>query len=116
MTPPAAPAAATTAAIPFGQAPQPVPGGNAGGFVAATLLLAAAFVVLWLLRKRGFGAAARVVTGTANGPEGIALTQRLRLSPTCQAYVLREGDVRMLVVESRYGVDVRPLPREEGAP
>ena len=114
--PPTAPAGATTAAIPFGQAPQPVPGGNAGGFVAATLLLAVAFVVLWLLRKRGYGGTARVSTDTAHGAVGISLTQRLRLSPTCQAFVLREGDVRMLVVESKYGVNVSPLPREERVP
>jgi len=78
-------------------------------FVAAALL-GTAFVVLWWLRRRGYGVGAPAV---GVGTDRLAVTQRLRLSPTCNAFVVHDGQARLLVVESRHGVQVSALSQAE---
>lgn len=98
------PAMASTSAIPFGQAPATPVGGSAGGFLLAFVLLGVAFLVLWFIRRRGYGAASHALA-VAPGT-GWTVAQRIRLTPTAQAIVLRDGSNEVLVVESRHGVQL----------
>jgi hypothetical protein len=101
------PATATTSAIPFSTAPSTPIGGASTSLVLAFVLLAAAFVVLWLVRRRGFGVKALVAPGIQGE---WSVVQRLRLTATSQAVVLSDGHEKLIVVESRHGVQVTPLP------
>lgn len=96
-------AAAQDAPIPFSRAGTPTVSGG-GSLLVAALLLGTAFAALWLLKRRGWNADQPVST-----KPGVSVAQRLRLSPDCSAYVLRDGDDRLLVVEARSGVQVRAL-------
>jgi hypothetical protein len=80
--------------------------------LVAAALLGAVFVVLWWLRRRGYGVGVPAVGG---GADRLAVTQRLRLSPTCNAFVVLDGQSRLLVVESRHGVQVSVLSQAEHA-
>ena len=97
-------AAAQDAPIPFGRAGTPTVSGG-GSLLIATLLLGTAFAALWLLKRRGWSADQPV----RSTKPGVSVVQRLRLSPGCSAYVLRDGDDRLLVVEARNGVQVTAL-------
>lgn len=99
------PATASTSAIPFGATPATPAGGSASSFVLAFVLLAIAFAVLWFIRRRGHG---MTLPGDVRG-EGWVVAQRIRLTHTAQAVVLQEGSERLVVVESRYGVQVTRL-------
>jgi hypothetical protein len=99
------PATASTSAIPFGATPATPAGGSASGFLLAFVLLAVAFAVLWVIRRRGYGMS---LPGDARGG-GWVVAQRIRLTPTAQAVVLEDGEERLVVVESRYGVQVTRL-------
>jgi hypothetical protein len=108
--------ASSTAAIPFEQpAAAPMPG-STGGLIVATVLLGAAFVVLWWLRRRGFGGVPATGAAERGGDSRLTVAQRLRLGPTCSAFVVHDGDARLLIVESRYGVQVSSLSPTEPAP
>lgn len=108
------PVAASTSAIPFGQAPAVPTGGSAMGFVVALILLTAAFVVLWFIRRRGYGRALPMSAITTGA--GWSVSQRVRLTPTSQAIVLCDGDQRLVVVESRFGVQVTRIDTKEDTP
>ncbi|MGO4703603.1 hypothetical protein [Dyella sp. 2RAB6] len=98
--------------IPFSREPAPAASGGTSLLVAA-LLLGAAFAALWVLKRRGWNGAA-LAKGPRMPPSGVSVAQRLRLGPGCSAYVLHDGDERLLVVEARSGVQVtalRPLER-----
>lgn len=73
----------------------------------AACLLAAAFVLLWLLRRRGWRGTQSPTSPRVN--RDLAVVQRLRLSTGCLAYVLQDGSDRLLVVEARSGVQMMPL-------
>jgi hypothetical protein len=104
----ASPATTSSSAIPFAQPAATVAPDAGGTFLLTALLLAVAVAVLWWLRKRLLNPAASV-PGTA--PSGaIAVSQRIRVSATCVATVLEGEGARMLVVESRQGVQVVPWP------
>ena len=95
-------------AIPFSQPRQDNYAQGTAGFVIAAILLAITVAVLWVARRKGWGGIAgrKVETG---GEGHLVLTQRLRLSPTCSAFVLSDGESRMLVVESRHTVQISRL-------
>ena len=112
-------AASAPAPIPFSHPVAPAVTGG-GSLLIAGLLLAAAFAVLWLLHRRGWrGAGLTVIRAEA---PGVSVAQRLRLGAGTVAYVLRDGDARLLVIEARSGVQVTPLapaapiPAEGAAP
>jgi len=111
--PAVASSAATSAPIPFSRDT----GGQASGatsLLVAGLLLAAAFAVLWALKRRGWQGLASHI-GMPATPSGVVVIQRLRLSASSAAYVLRDGEARLLVVESRAGVQVTHLSQEVGS-
>ncbi|MET4674942.1 MULTISPECIES: hypothetical protein [unclassified Luteibacter] len=114
MSVPTVPVSSSSTGIPFGQGPQPTVGGSFGGMAVAIVLLALAYLALWYLRRRGvFGGVPSVSSPTA----GMTVEQRLRVSPTCMAFVLKDADRRMLLVESRHGVHLHALgPDGEGRP
>jgi uncharacterized protein (DUF58 family) len=93
--------------IPFGQDT----GGYADGgtsLLVAALLLVFGYAALWLLKRRGWGATGRPEAA----PNTMKVVQRVRLSQTCSAYVLQDGENRLLIVEGRQGVQVAPLRAE----
>jgi hypothetical protein len=109
------PAAASTSAIPFGQAPTASAGGSMMGFAVAFVLLAVAFMVLWFIRRRGIGGVMLPMSATTAGL-GWNVVQRVRLTPTSQAIVLREGEQCLVVVESRFGIQVSRIDAKVEAP
>jgi hypothetical protein len=107
-------ASSPVSTIPFSQPAATPMATSAGGLLIAGALLGVAFVVLWWLRRRGYGVGTSAsAVGTQS--DRLAVTQRLRLSPTCQAFVVVDGQTRLLVVESRHGVQINPLPQVESA-
>jgi hypothetical protein len=99
-----APAAAASAAIPFSPASSGAAGGNFVGLGVAVVLLVLAWSGLWLARSRGWLTAGARKPAMAND---LAVHGRLRLSATCTAYVVGNGEQRVLVVESRHQVCIR---------
>lgn len=77
----------------------------------AFVLLAVAFVVLWIVRQRGFALPSLPAAG--QGSARWTVVQRLRLTPSAQAIILRDGNVQLVVVESRHGVHVMRVEPEE---
>ena len=113
-TPAVAASVASAAPIPFSREAAPTASGGTSLLVAA-LLLGAAFGVLWLLKRRGWNGMGPA-RGTRIPSPGVSVAQRLRLGPGCSAYVLHDGDERLLVVEARSGVQVTSLrPAEQSA-
>lgn len=102
------PASASSAAIPFAQPAATAAPGAGGTFLLTALLLIVAIGVLWWLRKRLLSPVMPGSTGPVAA--AIAVSQRIRVSPTCVATVLEGEGARMLVVESRQGVQVLPWP------
>ena len=102
---------AAPSAIPFSQPRQDGYAQGTAGFVITAILLAIAVAVLWVARRKGWGGVAgrKVEVG---GDGHLALTQRLRLSPTCTAFVLGDGERRVLIVESRHAVQISRLDRD----
>jgi hypothetical protein len=96
-------------------APAPIPfsrdvGDHASGGISvliAACLLAAVFVLLWLLRRRGWRSEQGPRSSRMN--RDLVVVQRLRLSTGCLAYVLQDGSDRLLVVEARGGIQMMPL-------
>ena len=89
---------APAAPIPFSH--ESAPAASGGG----SLLVAA----LWLLKRSGWKGGA-LINGPRTQAPGVSVAQRLRLGPGCSAYVLHDGDERLLVVEARSGVQVTAL-------
>jgi hypothetical protein len=105
-SPAAAASIAPAAPIPFSRDAGSGDASGGASLLVAALLLAAAFAVLWVLKRRGW----RGLPGQpAAVPQGVKVTQRLRLGPACSAYVLQDGEDRLLVVEARQGVQVTAL-------
>ncbi|GAA0706137.1 hypothetical protein ISN75_10360 [Dyella marensis] len=98
---------APAAPIPFSHESAPAASGG-GSLLVAALLLGAAFAALWLLKRSGWKGGALINGPCAQAP-GVSVAQRLRLGPGCSAYVLHDGDERLLVVEARSGVQVAAL-------
>jgi hypothetical protein len=97
--------AATTGqsgAIPFAEAGHSAAPGNFTGLMIAAVLLAVAFVVLYIFRQRGLGRAGGV--GATSG--ALKVVQRLRISGSCEAFVLDDAGTRLVVIESRHGLQV----------
>lgn len=114
VAPPAVAASAgSVASIPFSREVAPAASGGTSLLVAA-LLLSTAFAVLWLLKRQGWNGIG-LGQGPRVPPPGVSVAQRLRLGPGCWAYVLHDGDERLLVVEARSGVQVAAL-RSAGKP
>jgi hypothetical protein len=104
------PATAASTAAPVAIPFRHEAGGSASGGVSilvAACLLGAAFVALWLLKRRGWQGMHGQVSARAN--TGVVVAQRLRLSTGCAAYVLQDGNDRLLVIEARSGVQTMPL-------
>ncbi|WP_266158308.1 hypothetical protein [Dyella silvatica] len=105
---------AMPAAIPFSHAAVSSDSANMSGMLVAAALLALAFAVLWVLKQRGWGIKSSAISANAiHQPEDFQVMQRLRLSPTCMAFVLSDGETRMLLVESRHSVTLQPLQTVE---
>lgn len=107
-------APASPGAIPFDTGAASVASGSGTSLLVAFLLLALAYAALWYVRKRGWG-----MHGSSPGStmeKSLKVEQRLRLGGTCMAYVLRDGDSRLLVVESRQGLQVSRLDEKEASP
>jgi len=100
-------------AIPFSQAGNSLPTASLSGLLIASVLLAMAFAALWYARRRGWmGLAAK--PSQAPNPGRLAVRERIRLSATCSAFVLGEGEERIVVVESRHAVQVHAWPVKTG--
>lgn len=106
-TPAVAASVASAAPIPFSRENAPAASGGASLLIAA-LLLGVAFAALWLLKRQGWNGSSRVLAARVPAA-GVSVAQRLRLGPGCSAYVLHDGEQRLLVVEARSGVQVTPL-------
>jgi hypothetical protein len=104
----ASPAPSCTSAIPFAQPGASAAPDGGGTFLLTALLLGLAIGVLWLLRKRLLNPPAVTAGSTPAG--AIAVAQRIRVSATCMATVLEGEGARVLVVESRQGLQVVPWP------
>jgi hypothetical protein len=104
------PATASTSGIPFGPAASAPVAGASSSFALAFVLLAAAFAVLWLIRRRGYGVK-RLSASAAE--DGWSVVQRIRLTATSQAVVLRDGRDSLIVVESRHGVRLMRLDAKD---
>ena len=103
----------TAPAIPFSQAGNSLPTASLSGLLIACVLLALAFAALWYARRRGwFGLVAK--PSRALNPGRLAVRERIRISATCNAFVLGEGDERIMVVESRHPVQVHAWPTNTG--
>ena len=103
----------TAPAIPFSQTGNSLPTASLSGLLIACVLLALAFAALWYARLRGWVGLVTKPSQALN-PGRLAVRERIRLSATCCAFVLGEGEERFVVVESRHPVQVHAWPVKAG--
>lgn len=100
---------AADASQPLHFKPEPAQGtGIAAALVVTVLLLGAATALLALAKKKGWLKQWSVQPqGEMRG--GLAMVQRLRLSPRTMVFRLQDGERQILVVESTANVTVRDV-------
>lgn len=101
--------------IPYRESAEVSGGDVAWAFGAAILLLFAALGLAWLARKQGWLRRWGLAAGPDGPPgQGLRIEQVLRISPRTVIFRIVDGDRRILLAESRDGIQLLAPPAAGG--
>lgn len=114
---PAAAAVVPGKPIPFREEPATLSGDPLGVFLALVAVLGVAVAGLWIARKKGWLDRWIAARALREGGGDVRVEQAVRLSPRSVLFSIRNGNQRVLLIESIANVSVvavAPMTQEEG--